>query len=263
MSETHASHGLIGPEAELRRLQMQEEVLDPVTDMVFRRVGVQSGWRCLEVGVGAGSVTRMLSERVGAGGHVLGADLDGRFFEHCAAENVTLRAEDIRTMQLPSGSLDLIHTRMTLIYFADDVDAVLRKLVSALKPGGWLVCEEADLSFAHRYAGDPAEAWLRYLADSIAAMSMMGADFTMGDRLPQLFASAGLTRIDADARAAYWLPGTVAAAHVYESIEFARPFLIQNRGYTDADLDDLKALISTGVVRTGYTLVSAWGCKPG
>lgn len=206
---------------------MQEGILDPVTDTVFRIVGVAGGWRCLEVGFGAGSVTRMLSTMVGQQRSVVGADLDGRFFDLCRADNVELVAGDVRQLPLAEGSFDLVHTRMTPIYFAADVEQVLGMLVRALKPGGWLVCEEADLTAAHRYAGDGSR-WEKFVADSRAAMNAVGADFTMGDQLPYLFQQAGLVDVQTEAHTPTGPRAAPAPTHAYESLEFARPFLVQH-----------------------------------
>jgi ubiquinone/menaquinone biosynthesis C-methylase UbiE len=38
--------------------------------------GVDSGWRCLKVGAGGGSVAAWLCDRVGPSGSVLATDLD-------------------------------------------------------------------------------------------------------------------------------------------------------------------------------------------
>ncbi len=62
-----------------RRLQMLEAVYDPLTLRHLEMVGVGPGWRCLEVGAGAGSITRALAERVGPQGRVAAVDLDPRF----------------------------------------------------------------------------------------------------------------------------------------------------------------------------------------
>jgi hypothetical protein len=59
------------------RLQMVEVCCDPLTEAHFDHLGVGPGWHCLEIGAGAGSVARMLSDRVGPGGRVLAAGLAG------------------------------------------------------------------------------------------------------------------------------------------------------------------------------------------
>jgi hypothetical protein len=40
------------------QLKALEALFDPTTTAVFESTGIASGWRCLEVGGGAGSVTR-------------------------------------------------------------------------------------------------------------------------------------------------------------------------------------------------------------
>ena len=53
---------------ELARLKLLEALCDPWTFRHLDGIGVRQGWRCLEVGAGAGSVVRWLSERVGPHG---------------------------------------------------------------------------------------------------------------------------------------------------------------------------------------------------
>lgn len=50
---------------ELERLRMIEEVFDPASRKRLPGAGLQSGWRCLEVGPGAGSVMTWMGEVVG------------------------------------------------------------------------------------------------------------------------------------------------------------------------------------------------------
>ena len=64
---------------ELARLKLLEALCDPWTFRCLDGIGVRQGWRCLEVGAGAGSVVRWLSERVGSAGRVVAVDLDPRF----------------------------------------------------------------------------------------------------------------------------------------------------------------------------------------
>jgi len=52
---------------------------DEVTCRHLDRFGIDTGWDCLEVGAGGGSIARFMSMRVGPRGHVLATDLDGAF----------------------------------------------------------------------------------------------------------------------------------------------------------------------------------------
>jgi tRNA A58 N-methylase Trm61 len=66
------------PARELRRVQVLERLRDPLSVRRLRRLGVGAGWRCLEVGAGAGSMVRWLSHAVGPRGWVLATDIDTR-----------------------------------------------------------------------------------------------------------------------------------------------------------------------------------------
>ena len=63
------------------RMQAAESYLDPWTTAQFERIGVTTGWSCLEAGAGTGSVADWLCRRVGTDGHVLALDIDTRFVE--------------------------------------------------------------------------------------------------------------------------------------------------------------------------------------
>jgi SAM-dependent methyltransferase len=104
--------------------------------------GVGECWRCLEVG-GGGSITAWLANRVGPTGGVLVTDIDPRFLEPLSAQNVEVREHNIVTDPLPEAAFDLIHARLVLIHLPER-EKVLARLVSALKPGGWLVDEDFD-----------------------------------------------------------------------------------------------------------------------
>jgi SAM-dependent methyltransferase len=128
---------------ELARLKLLEALCDPWTFRHLDGIGVRQGWRCLEVGAGAGSVVRWLSERVGPTGKVVAADLDPRFLGDISAGNVEVRRCDITQDDIEPASYDLVHCRALLMQMDDPAD-VLRRMATALRPGGWLVAEDGD-----------------------------------------------------------------------------------------------------------------------
>jgi SAM-dependent methyltransferase len=174
-------------EAELERLRMLEEVFDSGTRTCLLATGLREGWRCLEVGAGAGSIARWLSEAAGPSGHVLAVDLNSRFLSGLAGANLEVREADVRDARLEPGSFDLAHARFVLIHVLDWVGA-LAAMVRCLKPGGWLVLEEPDFSSSRSLAG-PAE--LRRAFDNVhraieAMFRQRGLDHSFGARLPAL-----------------------------------------------------------------------------
>src|SRR6476660_9881540 len=105
--------------------------------------GVGSGWNCLEVGGGGGSMAAWLAARVGPTGHVLVTDLNPCYLGHLKSSNLEVRRHDVLTDTLPDAAFDLIHSRLVLIHIPER-EKVLARLVAALKPGGWIIEEEFD-----------------------------------------------------------------------------------------------------------------------
>ena len=68
---SHNNDYLLGVnQQELERLQFQHSVWGPVTRKFLDRIGVQKGWRCLDVGAGPGFVSIDLRNMVGETGEV-------------------------------------------------------------------------------------------------------------------------------------------------------------------------------------------------
>src|SRR5262249_47467698 len=125
-----------------------EELLDPGTIALIERRGIGAGCSCLELGAGGGSIAKWLASRVGAAGRVLATDLDTRHLAEVAAlANVEVRRHDIVADALPESDFDLVHARLVLEHLQER-DAVLHKLVRALRPGGWLLVESVDYASA-------------------------------------------------------------------------------------------------------------------
>lgn len=135
-----------------QRFSSLESLFDDWTTLHLEATGIDSGWRCLEIGAGGGSIARWMMERAGPSGHVLATDLDTRYLEPLgqdAGPNLTVQQHNIVSDPLPEAAFDLIHERLVLIHVPER-DAVLPKLVSALRPGGWLVLESFDEGLVDR-----------------------------------------------------------------------------------------------------------------
>src|SRR5436190_17157071 len=69
-------------DGEIERLHIQAAAMAPDCAVMLDRIGVGPGWRCLDLGCGPGGITRLMSERVGASGRVVGLDADPVFIAH-------------------------------------------------------------------------------------------------------------------------------------------------------------------------------------
>ncbi len=106
--------------------------------------GVAPRWHCLEVGGGGELIAEWLSSRVGAAGRVVVTDVDTRFLESIKRPNIDVRLHDITSDPLPERAFDLIHARTVLDAPPRTRPGAARLPARALKPRGWLVCEEFD-----------------------------------------------------------------------------------------------------------------------
>jgi SAM-dependent methyltransferase len=97
--------------SERERLDLVEDSFDPATRRHLAALGIKTGWRCLEVGAGQGSIARWMAERVGVEGRVVATDINPRFLTAIDLPNVEVRQHDIRTDPLESGVYDLAHCR--------------------------------------------------------------------------------------------------------------------------------------------------------
>jgi ubiquinone/menaquinone biosynthesis C-methylase UbiE len=104
---------------EYERLRRQSKMLEPITLSVLDRIGLSAGMSCLDLGCGPGEVMRLMAERVGPTGQVVGIDvdeklgtemlsiLDGRGYEACSF--VTGKVESLE--QIEKGYFDLVFAR--------------------------------------------------------------------------------------------------------------------------------------------------------
>lgn len=128
---------------ELARLRLLEGECDPHTFGYLDAIGVAPGWRCLDVGAGAGSLVRWLAERVGPTGQVVAADIDPRFLGDLDGPNIEVRRCDITCDPVEHNHYDLVHSRFLLMHMKDPAE-VLRRMAAALRPGGFLIAAEPD-----------------------------------------------------------------------------------------------------------------------
>jgi len=105
-------------------------------------LGVSSGWKCLDVGAGYGSITRWLEERVSSDGKVVTTELRPEL-HRATGDTVEIRQHNILTDELENDYYDMVHCRLLLEHLSEPEKA-LSNMAKAVKPGGWLLIEELD-----------------------------------------------------------------------------------------------------------------------
>jgi len=257
-------------EKERVRLAGLESMLDPGTRRHLDAVGVGAGWTCLEVGGGGGSIVQWLCRRVGPAGKVIATDLDTRFLDALGEPNLEALRHDIVTDEVPEGHFDLIHSRLVLEHLPQR-DAVLRRLVSALKPGGWIVIEDLDCHglFASpprifRYTGNGTQLSVRVWQAVIGVLQDAGYDPEFGFRLPGELIASGLEDVAGEVRAPIVRGGSPGTAAHRFTLEHLRAPLIASGTVTEDELD--REIAGLNDPRTLCSmpsgLVAAWGRRP-
>lgn len=218
-------------------------IFDPDTVHHLKEIGAGEGWHCLEVGAGGGSIAQWLSGQVGATGYVLATDIDTRFLERLASENLEIRRHDIVSHPLPELAFNLVHARLVLLHLPER-EKVLRRLVAALKPGGWLLMEEFDsLSIRSNEVVNPAEpAFKTYVALQNVMMDR-GADLRFGRLLAGRLRALGMAEVAAEGRIFMWQGGSPGADLLRANIEQLQEVLLETALISEVELEhDLKQL---------------------
>jgi SAM-dependent methyltransferase len=256
-----------GWEKERDRLGGLEAVYDSYSTQRLAALGVAEGWQCLEVGFGAGGIARLLADQVGSTGRVVATDLDPRFLDGHGRANLEVRKHDIVTDPLEEAAFDVAHARLVMMWLPDWQRA-LERMISALRPGGWLVLEDGDwggvMTPAVVHYTDPPEHAALYerIARALEAVGRVAhADANFGARMVRGFADAGLVNIAAEAHSALvtggtekWLPGIV---------EFGADHLVSTGLVTKDDIKSFLDLLADPSFRYAVSLlVTAWGQRP-
>jgi SAM-dependent methyltransferase len=244
------------------RFEALSRLFNPGTFRHIEALGLRSGWRCWEIGAGGPSVPEWLATKVGDGGHVLATDLDTDWLRQ--REDFEIQRHDIGVDPAPADGFDLVHARLVLVHVRAREQAIAT-MAAALRPGGWLLVEEADpelqpLACPDRHS--PAQRLANRLKNGFRALMInRGVDLAFGRTLPRLLRSRGLVDVQADA----FFPLTGPACAVLEraTVEQIGDRLVAAGLATAAEIDEHLANLATDQLDVATSpLISAWGRKP-
>ena len=195
----YAQEGLTPPESYER--YFVPCIARPFAEDLVADAALQPGERALDVACGTGIVARLAAQRVGAGGHVAGLDVNPGMLavaRATAAANAATNGAAIRwyetgaeSIPLPDDAFDAVFCQLSLQFVADKA-AALREMRRVLAPGGRLLVsvppsaplfDAFDEALA-RHAGDEAAGFVR-------------AVFSLHDpeQIRELFARAGFGEV--------------------------------------------------------------------
>ena len=257
-------------EKERERLAGLEVALDPGTTRHMTEIGVGPGWTCLEVAGGGGSIAKWLCDRVGPTGRVVATDINTRFLDAMTEPNLEVMHHDIVADDLPNETFDLIHARLLLEHLSGR-DVALKRIVAALKPGGWAIIEDIDWggilskpSSIVVYPPERTRLMLKSWRALVKVMMAYGYDPEYGRKLPSLLMSEGLEEIDADIRGPLLKGGSQGIAAATYSMIQLRDRFIEMKLMTNKEIDRVLGWVQEpNTLAMWIPLTAAWGRKPG
>ncbi len=223
--------------AERRRHRILSELLDDRTGAQFDHAGLASGWCCLEIGCGGGSVAAMLADRVGADGEVLAVDINLRLSDEFLPEvppQLSLREYNIEEGPPQLAHFDLVHARALLEHLVDPATS-LRHMYQSLRPGGHLAVSGSDWSlFDQQDLPDPFGALMAQM-HRLVELQENSHQRRMGAKLLPMLNELGFVDIHAEGHVWLMRGGQPSAEWFIQALEWALPDLT-SQGLVDGEL---------------------------
>jgi SAM-dependent methyltransferase len=240
-------------------------LFDPSTFRHLGALGLEPGWRVWEVGAGGPSVPDWLAHQVAPDGEVLASDLDTAWIVRAADQpNLRVLRHDVGIDPPPDGPFDLVHARLVLVHVPQR-DRALAAMVSVLRPGGWLVVEEADPALQPllclEESGPAQQLANRLKVGFRQLMAERGVDLAYGRTLPRRLREAGLAAVAADA----YFPITGPACVELEraTVEQIRGRLLAAGLASAEEIEQHLDNLSTSVLDVATSpMITAWGRRP-
>jgi SAM-dependent methyltransferase len=267
MTDQNTEHSYLFDDAwdqELARLESLQAALDAGTIRHLNELGVAEGWRCLEVGAGAGSIATWLGQRVGAAGHVVACDVQTRFLDTLDRRPFDVLRHDVAAAELPMGDFDLVHVRWTL-HWPPQRQAAIRNLVGALRPGGWLLAEEPDFVTTYEACASSTLQKIWCATTRHVESQSGGMDTRYGRLLPGDLAAQDLADLGMEGRVTLLRGGddSSGARWMRLTIEKVGREIVDSGSVTPSELAEALHLLEDPAFHTMFPMtVAAWGRRP-
>jgi SAM-dependent methyltransferase len=189
----------------------------------------------------------------------VGTDIDPRFLEDIREPNFEAWKHDITVDTLPASEFDLVHTRWVIHHLADPESAI-KRMIAALRPGGWLLVEEMDFFPIHTAS---SQLYIDLITGLTSVVASAGGDDFWGRTLPAIVAKQGLANFEAEGDFAILNGGSPMAEFLRLSTLQVRDRIIGSGAVSAAQFDAAVALLGDpGFWAFGPAGVAVKGTKP-
>jgi SAM-dependent methyltransferase len=259
-----------GSQIEKQRHLAQADGYRAQVTRLLDQIGVQPGWRTVDVGCGPIGILDLLSERVGSRGLVVGVEREPFFCEMALEEvssrglvNVEIVQGDAFSSGLDKQSFDLVHERLVLSHVPDR-QGFVAEMLSLLRPGGTIVLEDIDWASWVCHPAHPS--WDALKTAFLAAVRGSGGDSFVGRRHPQLLRAAGVEDIQTRIDVAFLRLGDLRRTELVSLIGSMRNKLLELDLMSEADLQEHREALLGHLADPSTTVidklfVQSWGRK--
>jgi ubiquinone/menaquinone biosynthesis C-methylase UbiE len=246
------------------RFDALAKLFNPSTFRHIKECGLAEGWNVWEVGAGGPSIPTWLAQGVGPTGKVIATDIDTSWLDKVEDRRYEVLRHDVAADAPPGAAFDLVHARLVLVHVIDR-DRAIANMVKALRPGGWLILEEADPELQGMACPDefgPEQELANKLKRAFRSlMAERGVDLSFGRTLPRRLRNAGLVEIQSDAY--FPVGGPVCNELERATLEQIRGRLVDSGLATQQEIDQHLANVASGLLEIATSpMISAWAHKP-
>jgi ubiquinone/menaquinone biosynthesis C-methylase UbiE len=131
------------------RLDIQHGLYLQSSLNLLEQAGIKAGMNGLEIGSGSGAMTLELAKRVTKDGKILSIDMSQEQLDAASKRladypQVAFKQHDVNSCAELNQKFDFIYCRMVLVH-VEDASSAIKQMITCLKPGGLLICEEPPL----------------------------------------------------------------------------------------------------------------------
>jgi ubiquinone/menaquinone biosynthesis C-methylase UbiE len=184
------------------RLAIQHQTFAQGTEAFLNRLGIIPSMNVLVVGCGAGDETALIANKVGLSGQVTGIDISPEQINVARKKLSLEKFSNVKLQVLAAEELgnlneqfDIVYCRMVLVHIKNP-ENILERMLSKVKVGGKLACEEPDISTCFTIPHSPA--FKKHIHLLCSFMKSNGCDPDLGSKLYALFEAIECSNIQVD-----------------------------------------------------------------
>jgi SAM-dependent methyltransferase len=252
------------------RLALLDQVYGRDAARLMTAIGIPRGGRVADIGCGTGTTARWFARNVGLEGEVAAVDASADQLavaqSHADADghgNIRYVHASAYDTRLRRDHFDVVHCRCLLNHLVRPLDA-LREMAAIARPGGLVICFDADLTGL--FSVPATECYVRLQSLLASHLRLRGIDDALGLNLPQLLRQVGLIESDMAFIHPVYLRGEEKRLWEYSFFE-ASPHFVRSGLTTDAELKRLSAALAAVAADETVSVAqarmsAAWARKP-